>query len=75
MIIDRIASLETTETSDTDDGSSDTVVAVLPPIGNLLGVGRERTAPVPLGGGAEDVSGGALVPEQNGPFLPHTEGK
>ena len=75
MIIDRISSLETDETSDTDDDSSDTVVAILPPIGNLLGVGRERTAPVPLGGGAEDVSGGALVPEQNDPSLPHTEGK
>ena len=61
------------ETSDEDDDSSDTVVAFLPPIANLLGVGRERTAPVPLGGGAEDVSGGALVPDD--PSLPHTEGK
>ena len=73
LVTDWISSENDDDLSDTDDEG--VVVPFFPPIGNLLGGGRERTAPIPLGGGAEDVIGREiqtpLVSEQNGPS--HTE--
>ena len=53
-----------------NDDSTPTDTEVVP-IGNLLGIGIPRTAPIPIGGGAENVPDEEI---QSGLNLPRTEG-
>ena len=67
--------------SDSEDSDMDVDDPHIP-IGNLLGAGRPRTAPIRLGEGADDIILDEGVPSNvpdsippNGPPLPHSEGK
>ena len=56
--------------SDTEDSEIEDVQAQAH-VGDLLGVGRPRMAPIPLGGGADDILDTAPV---SGPSLSQAEG-
>ena len=69
ILLDRITSMSSNDMRNNDDSTpTDTEVV---PIGNLLGIGIPRTAPIPIGGGAENVPDEEI---QIGLNLPRTEG-